>query len=464
MTPPRRRILITNIGLTSRTGTEIVTRDLAFAFLDAGHSPMVYTPAPGVVGEQIRARGIPVVEDLARLAWAPEVIHGHHHQETIQAVQFFPRVPALFVCHDRHAWHDEPPLHPCIRRWVAVDANCLERLREHSWIEERRALVVHNAVDLDRFRPRPPLDERPRRALIFSNYAAAGGYVEAVREACRRRELSLDVIGSGVGNACAEPESVLGAYDLVFGKARCALEAMAAGLAVVLCDVAGLGPMVTSGELERLHEWNFGARLLTQRLDPANIVRQIDRYDPRDAACVTAWIRAHAGVREAAARYLALYAEMLQEPAPGHEPASRYPATRRLGRIHQALLGVRHSGCPDRVAPGEALTVPVEVSNFTGIPVATSPPCPALLLARWVSNIDGRRVIADAARGILQPPVAPWRGGCYKLRVVAPREAGDYRLRVTLMQEGWRYLDQFTPRVYADARVLVGDSPESTRP
>ena len=40
--------------------------------------------------------------------------------------------------------------------------------------------------------------------------------------------------------------TLTGDYDLVFAKARCALEAMAVGAAVVLCDTHGLGPMVTS--------------------------------------------------------------------------------------------------------------------------------------------------------------------------------------------------------------------------
>src|SRR5207253_11139176 len=100
--------------------------------------------------------------------------------------------------------------------------------------------------DLARFARRRPLPPRPRRALIFSNRAHEYTFIPAVRSACRRRGLELDVGGAGVGRTVDNPETLLPNYDLVFAKARCALEAMAVGSAVILCDADGLGPLVTS--------------------------------------------------------------------------------------------------------------------------------------------------------------------------------------------------------------------------
>ena len=50
----------------------------------------------------------------------------------------------------------------------------------------------------------------------------------------------------------AQPERVLGRYDIVFAKAKAAMEAMAVGAAVVLCDFGGVGPMVTWADFDRL--------------------------------------------------------------------------------------------------------------------------------------------------------------------------------------------------------------------
>ena len=100
-----------------------------------------------------------------------------------------------------------------------------------------------NAVDLSRFIPRPPLPDRPLGAAVFSNYASRWTHLPAIEEACSTLGIPLDVIGKAFGTETQKPEELLPKYDLVFAKARCALEAMATGCAVVLCDFAGLGSM-----------------------------------------------------------------------------------------------------------------------------------------------------------------------------------------------------------------------------
>jgi hypothetical protein len=134
-----------------------------------------------------------------------------------------------------------------------------------------------------------------------------------VREACARAGLEFDVIGSGAGRPCAEPEKILGDYDIVFAKARAALEAMAVGAAVVLCDSTGMGPMVTAAEFECLRALNFGVRALCHPLDAERLAREIERYDPTDAAEVSRGIRAEAGRDAALDELVELYEEVIAE-------------------------------------------------------------------------------------------------------------------------------------------------------
>lgn len=68
--PAGLRVLITNRILANRTGTELYVRDVAAGLLARGHRPVVYTPLPGRVAEEIRAATIPVVDDLARVGAA----------------------------------------------------------------------------------------------------------------------------------------------------------------------------------------------------------------------------------------------------------------------------------------------------------------------------------------------------------------------------------------------------------
>jgi len=307
------RVLITNWMLVGRSGTETFVRDLALGLLRTGHAPAVFSPRLGPIAAEIHAAGIPVGDDLSALAEPPDVIHGHHNLATVIALLHLPRTPAVFVCHDALAWHDAAPAHPRVLRAVGVDENCRERLAREGAIDPARLRVISNAVDLERFRPRGPLAPRPRRALLFSNYANRLTLLAPVEEACARLGIELDVIGAGVSNVCDRPEDVLGRYDLVFAKARCALEAMATGAAVVLCGDSGVGPLVTSDRVAELHRWNFGRRVLGEPLTPEALVEAARRYDPDDAARVRSYIRTHAGLDEAVRSWLSLYGEVCGE-------------------------------------------------------------------------------------------------------------------------------------------------------
>ena len=311
------KVLITNNALDARAGTETYVRDLALGLLKRGHKPVAYSTRIGDVGLELRRATVPVVDDLRKLSTPPDIIHGHHHAETMTALLHFQRVPAVFVCHGWLPWEETPPRFPRILRYVAVDDLCRERLVCEHGIEEERVRTVYNFVDLERFRPRGPLPERPRRALVFSNYAGEATHLGAVREACSRSGLALDVAGSQSGNSCDAPENILGQYDLVFAKARCALEAMAVGTAVVLCDATGSGPLVTTGEVTRLRRLNFGIRTLQNDLDPEVIVREIERYDAVDAAEVSRRVRGLANGESAVDQIVALYREALEEHGSG---------------------------------------------------------------------------------------------------------------------------------------------------
>lgn len=307
------RILFTNITLASRTGTEVYIKEAALGLLRRGHTPLVYSPDLGEIAEEIRAATVPVVDDLSRLGAPPDIIHGHHHQQAMTALLHFPGVPGIFATHDWTVWHDAPPLFPRIRRYVAVDWTTHDRVLFEHGIPEERVRVLPNWADLERFPPRGPLPERPRRALVFSNYARGDTHLPAVQEACRRAGLPLDVVGSGVGRSLASPGEAIAEHDLVFAKAKCALEALAVGAAVVLCDYRGLGQMVTSADLDALRRLNLGLRTLRRPLVPELILREIERYNARDAAEVSRRVREEAGLEPALDRLLTLYEEVIGE-------------------------------------------------------------------------------------------------------------------------------------------------------
>jgi hypothetical protein len=309
------RILITNNTLAARAGSELYVRDLATALLDRGITPIAYSTQLGDVAEELRRATVPVIGDLDALATPPDLIHGQHHLETMTALLRFPGVPAIYFCHGWLPWEEMPPRFPRILRYIAVDHTCRDRLVCEHAIPEDRLRVLLNFVDLERFKPRGALPAHPARALVFSNSASEQTYMQAAREACQRAGIALDVIGLSAGKACAHPEAVLGRYDLVFAKARSALEGLAVGAAVVLCDAAGVGEMVTTENLDRLRPLNFGIRALREPVSVEALRREIARYDARDAGEVSRRIRATAGRDAVIDELVSLYHEVIAESA-----------------------------------------------------------------------------------------------------------------------------------------------------
>jgi hypothetical protein len=102
-------------------------------------------------------------------------------------------------------------------------------------------------VDTDKYAPRRPSRKRPERALVFSNYLKEGNDLSTIRRECERRGISLESAGDGTGTGTSAPQTIPPEYDIVFAKARCALEAAACGCFVVLYH-AGMPGVPLKGE------------------------------------------------------------------------------------------------------------------------------------------------------------------------------------------------------------------------
>jgi len=344
------RILLTNWNLNSRGGTESVIRDIALGLRARDHVPVVYATSLGPAADELRAAGIPVVDDLARIGEAPDVIHAHHFFTTGEALIRFPQTPAIHVCHGWGAVLERPPRFPQIRRYVAVSDCTRDNIVNREGIAPERAVILPNAVDLRRIPARPePLPERPGRALAFISQPHLP-ILPALREACQVRGIFLATMGLGRDDPA--PERSLVACDLVFATGRSAIEALSAGCAVITCDINGLGGLVTSDNYERFRRHNFALRSLVNPVTAETIGAELDRYDRRDSEAVSARMRSDADLDSYLDRLIALYRTAIEdhraEPPPAaaiaqavqrflHESLPRWPYdgewTRRGGGI-----------------------------------------------------------------------------------------------------------------------------------
>ncbi len=306
-------VLLTNIYLDDYCGTEVYVRDLAIELHNRGIHVEVYSPQTGKVAEDIRKAGINVADTPDQLLYYPDIIHGHHFEPTVKALEHFPGVPALYLIHDRTNPLDTPVKHSRVLQYLASDQNTLDRLIIDEGIPATNTAVLLNWVDTKKFLYKERSKEAPKKVLVFSNYASDKNYLPVLKHACKVLNLELDTIGLGVGNPMKDPESVLRDYDIVFAKAKAAMEALATGAAVITCDARGLGEMVTTRNYRHFRDYNFGMKTLTRPITEELVAEEIKKYDPVEAGKVSGLIREEACLQRYVDTLLGYYQEVIKK-------------------------------------------------------------------------------------------------------------------------------------------------------
>jgi hypothetical protein len=306
-----RRVLFSNISMDQRSGTEMFLWDLTRLLKRRGIECGLYTPIAGELARKLRAEGVPVWSSARDIAMEPDLLHCQHLHTAVVLTERFPRTPAVYMVHDARSPYDTTVLHPRIRKIVAVDDYCRERVCSETSLPEEDVRVIFNGVDLEKFRPRPPLPAKPRSALIFTSFAEHSRHVELAARVSADRGIPLTRIGGAAGQVVENPERHLAGHDLVFAKARCALEAIAMGCAVVLIGPEGVGEMVTPETFEFMRRRNFGRSLLTSPLSAEALHAQIDRYSPDATVRVRDAVRQQCGIDSMTSEFISLYEEVL---------------------------------------------------------------------------------------------------------------------------------------------------------
>jgi hypothetical protein len=190
---------------------------------------------------------------------------------------------------------------------VSVDRICRARIARDLPRVRDLIRIVHNAVDLERYRPRERLPQKPSKALVFCKFS---GSSPVIRAACQQAGLEVEVIGPGVGLVVDDLPERLRNVDVVFATARMAIEAMAVGCAVIVVDDRGLAGMVTKDVVLDWRDHNFGLAILTRPVTADSLIEEILRYDAVEAARVSEYVRANNNLDRALSIYEAIYLEV----------------------------------------------------------------------------------------------------------------------------------------------------------
>jgi hypothetical protein len=310
-------IVLATTGLAGIGGSETYLLTVAEQLQRLGHAVTVHATTGGAMSEFMAGRGIPVAIGERALPDACEAILVQDAAMAYALADRWPETPQVFRCPS--ALHDFqfPPQLPGV---VAAVVVCSDRMLRHveALAGEREIVRLRHPVDTRRLSPRGEIRERPRRAILLGNYVSG-----------RRRELIVEAWGSaGVecetvgihGEATPEPASAIAAADIVVGKARAILDAMACGRAAYVLDVVGGDGWVTEARYPAMEADNFAGQATDWSLGRERLLADLADYRPDMGQANRDLVLAHHDARSHAYALVELFRRLGRRPEPAAGP------------------------------------------------------------------------------------------------------------------------------------------------
>jgi hypothetical protein len=330
------QILVTVHALTLYGGTVTYAVTVADHLQRLGHDVWLATPLMGEGAEPARELGVRVV-GMDELPPAPDVIISQDAGTAYELAAALPGVPQLYVAHsDIFDFQLPPALEGVVGAVVTLYDRVDRRVRALG--TEHRVVALTQPVDVERFKPLRPLPATPRTALTLGNYLA-GPRAELLREACSRAGIELRHVGTHGDEQTLRPEVVLNQADIVFGKARVIIEAMACGRAAYVFDHHGGEGWVTAENRAALAADNFGGQSAPIEIDVDRLAADLARYDPATAMGHRDYAVAHHAASKHAAALVDVLRELVAEPPPRPPADAPLRELARMVRLYQRSDG-----------------------------------------------------------------------------------------------------------------------------
>lgn len=215
-----------------------------------GHDVWVYAGEDGdFLSDRLRNAGIRVALGSGALPNDVDVFLVQDTPSSLELLESHPEVPQIYIWHSNVFDVQLPPQLPNVVRLI-VTLYDLAFTRINAMAVKPPVIRLMQPIDLERFKPRSPLARAPARAVAIGNYLT-GERREILCEACKRAGIELTLYGLREGNQTEQPEDIINSADIVFGKARLVMEAMACGRAAYVYDSFGTDGWVTPENFEQ---------------------------------------------------------------------------------------------------------------------------------------------------------------------------------------------------------------------
>ncbi len=321
--------------LAGSTGVQTYLLTAADAMQRNGHDVWLSSPELGKASEYGEQLGLRVA-GADELPGEFDVAFVHSAIASHDVAAAHPGLPQVFVVHGRYFDNYVPP-QIAGRISATVTLGAFARSR----VEAAALTVPHHElrqpIDRTRFRDRSPISETPRRALILSNYLE-GERLERLKQACALAGVSVRHVGDTGEGAVTRPEDAINQADIVFGKGRAIVEAMACGRAAYVYDMWGSDGWVTAETYEQLESRGFGGMALPGDPSAEEIAADIRAYSRE----LGAWSAETANQLHAIDDHVATLVEIARGAAANPDDTAAFAPERELARL--ARQSWRHEG------------------------------------------------------------------------------------------------------------------------
>lgn len=322
------RLVLATEALEGLGGSETYALTVADALQRLGHDVVLYSPRQGEAARRAYDLGVRVAAGTADL---PDGLDAALVQDGAVAADLAAargEVPQVFVAHSDVFDHQLPLQVPGLTQVIVALYDRVEE-RVRGLAEPVEIVRLRQPVDVTRFAPLRPLPQRPRVALALGNYVR-GPRLDVLREACARNGIELQTAGVHAKDGpTASPELRYAAADIVFGKARVVVEAMACGRAVFVYDHNGADGWVTPERYDDMVADNFGGQQGPAVDHPDRLAEQIGGYQARMGLAN----RDLAVTHHSASRHAARLVEVVRRLAPRPVPRAPLDELARLVRL-----------------------------------------------------------------------------------------------------------------------------------
>jgi hypothetical protein len=335
------RIVVATHSFHHVGGTETYVLTVAEQLQRLGHEVGVYAQHLGDMVLVARGRGVDVVGDPAQLGFDPDVVLSQDAPMAYDLADRYPAVPQVFVNHSNTFDPQLPPLVPGIVSAVVVMSERF-RARLEALDADLRIVRLRQPIDTERLVPRRTPAVFPRRVLLLGNYLAGDARRLLVDT---WSELGLEVVQLGtVTRPTMQPEVEIADADIVVGKARALLDAMACGRPAYVYDAFGGDGWLTADNYDAIEADALAGQAFPDVIDAERLRKDLAAYDPTMGHVNRTLILKHHQARTHAYGLVSLFDEVLSQPRVVRPVTESRELARQLRfrwRAEEELIGLR---------------------------------------------------------------------------------------------------------------------------